>query len=117
MKKNSEVRIQESESISRGFRPRTPVHASRYPTGTLRANKSGIARPQRWLLYAGKPVHRTGSRPIPEGYTIKAATVRKRQDGWYVSIRIEDKSIPDIINRPLTEVNKIIGCDLGLTKL
>jgi putative transposase len=57
------------------------------------------------------------SRPIPIGYVIKAATVRKRQDAWYVSIRIEDKSIPDIVTKPLSEVNNIIGCDLGLTKL
>jgi putative transposase len=57
------------------------------------------------------------SRIIPSGFTIKAATIRKRQDGWYVSIRIEDKSIPDYIARPLTDVNKIVGCDLGITKL
>jgi putative transposase len=57
------------------------------------------------------------SRSIPDGFTIKAATLRKRQDGWYVSIRIEDKAIPDYIARPLTDVNKIVGCDLGITKL
>jgi putative transposase len=57
------------------------------------------------------------SRPIPDGFTIKAATIRKRQDGWYVSVRIEDKSVPDYIARPLADVNKAIGCDLGITKL
>jgi putative transposase len=57
------------------------------------------------------------SRSIPDGFTIKAATIRKRQDGWYISIRIEDKSVPDYIARPLTEVKSILGCDLGLTKL
>jgi putative transposase len=57
------------------------------------------------------------SRSIPDGFIIKAATLRKRQDGWYVSIRIEDKTIPDYIARPLTDVNKIVGCDLGITKL
>lgn len=57
------------------------------------------------------------SRLIPNGFTIKAATVRKRQDGWYVSLKIEDKTVPDYIARPLTEVTSIIGCDLGLTKL
>jgi len=57
------------------------------------------------------------SRVIPEGFTIKAATIRKRQDGWYVSIRIEDKSIPDYVSKPLKEVNSILGCDLGITKL
>ena len=57
------------------------------------------------------------SRPIPNGFVIKAATIRKRQDGWYVSLRIEDKSVPDYIAKPLTDVQSIIGCDLGLTKL
>ena len=57
------------------------------------------------------------SRSIPTGFTIKAATLRKRQDGWYVSIRIEDKTIPDYVKKPLNEVNSILGCDLGITKL
>ena len=57
------------------------------------------------------------SRPIPDGFNIKAATVRKRQDGWYISIRIEDKSVPDYIFRPLNEVQTVIGLDLGITKL
>jgi len=57
------------------------------------------------------------SRPIPDGYVIKATTVRKRQNGWYVSIRIEDKEVPNSIVKPLSEVNKIIGCDLGIKKL
>lgn len=57
------------------------------------------------------------SRVIPAGFVIKAATVRKRQDGWYISLRIEDKTVPDYIPKPLSEVNKVIGCDLGITKL
>ena len=57
------------------------------------------------------------SRAIPTGFTIKAATIRKRQDGWYVSVRIEDKTVPDYTPKPLVEVQSVIGCDLGLTKL
>ncbi|MBD2203813.1 IS200/IS605 family element transposase accessory protein TnpB [Calothrix sp. FACHB-1219] len=57
------------------------------------------------------------SRQIPSSFTIKAATIRKRQDGWYVSIKIEDKTVPDYVARPLSDVQSIIGCDLGLTKL
>ncbi|WP_310834025.1 transposase [Aetokthonos hydrillicola] len=57
------------------------------------------------------------SRPIPSGFTIKAATIRKRQDGWYVSIRIEDKTVPDYIPKPLTEIKSVLGCDMGITKL
>jgi putative transposase len=57
------------------------------------------------------------SRSIPVGFNIKAATVRKRQDGWYISLRIEDKLVPDYIAKPLSDVKSILGCDLGLTKL
>ena len=57
------------------------------------------------------------SRPIPDGFTVKAATIRQRQDGWYVSVRIEDKTVPDVVARSLTQVKSVIGCDLGITKL
>ncbi len=57
------------------------------------------------------------SRPIPNGFTIKACTARKRQDGWHISLRIEDKSVPEYRARPLEQVTKVIGCDLGITKL
>ena len=57
------------------------------------------------------------SRPIPDGFAIKAATIRQRQDGWYVSLRIEDKTVPDLVAKSLTEVSSAIGCDLGIAKL
>jgi putative transposase len=57
------------------------------------------------------------SRPIPPGFVIKAVTVRKRQDGWYVSVRIEDKTVANFTPKPLTEIEKVIGIDLGITKL
>ncbi len=57
------------------------------------------------------------SRPIPNGFTIKACTVRKRQNGWYISLRIEDKSVPEYSAKLLNNNPKVIGCDLGITKL
>jgi putative transposase len=57
------------------------------------------------------------SRPIPKVFTIKVCTVRKRQDGWHISLRVEDKSVPEYRARPLEQVTKIIRCDLGITKL
>ncbi|WP_264196515.1 RNA-guided endonuclease InsQ/TnpB family protein [Microseira wollei] len=57
------------------------------------------------------------SKPIPNGFIIKAATIRQRQDGWYVSLRIEDKTVPYLVAKSLTEVRSVIGCDLGITKL
>ncbi|WP_341739216.1 transposase [Microcoleus sp. CAWBG640] len=57
------------------------------------------------------------SRSIPDGFTIKACAVRKRQNGWYVSIRIEDKSVPEYSATAVGDNPKVIGCDLGITKL
>jgi putative transposase len=57
------------------------------------------------------------SRPIPIGFTIKAATIRKRSCGRYVSIRIEDKTVPDYVSKPLTEIKSVLGCDMGINKL
>jgi putative transposase len=57
------------------------------------------------------------SRPIPNGFAIKACTLRKRRNGWYVSIRIEDKSVPEYSAKLLGDNPKVIGCDLGITKL
>ena len=57
------------------------------------------------------------SRPIPNSFTIKAATIRQRQDGWYVSVRIEDKTVPEYKQSALTDVKSVIGCDLGITYL
>lgn len=57
------------------------------------------------------------SRPIPDGFTIKACAVRKRQNGWYVSVRIEDKSVPDYLAKSLKDVVKVIGFDMEITKL
>jgi putative transposase len=57
------------------------------------------------------------SRSIPDGFTIKACAARARQNGWYISVRIEDKSVPEYSATPRGDNPKVIGCDLGITKL
>ncbi|WP_439484522.1 RNA-guided endonuclease InsQ/TnpB family protein, partial [Cyclobacterium plantarum] len=57
------------------------------------------------------------SRQIPEGFRIKSVTVRQKADGWYVSISIENKSIPQSQPKDLDQVKSVIGCDLGIKKL
>lgn len=51
-------------------------------------------------------------RPIPEGFTLKTATICFKADGHYVSISAEDATIPEA--RPLDEVKSAVGIDLGL---
>jgi len=56
-------------------------------------------------------------RPIPERFTIKAAYVSRRADGWYITLTLEDKTVPS--RKPpeieATEENSI-GLDVGLEK-
>ena len=51
-------------------------------------------------------------RPIPEGFTLKTATICCRADGWYVSISMADETVPDLI--PLDEIKSAVGIDVGL---
>ncbi|MEQ9671657.1 RNA-guided endonuclease InsQ/TnpB family protein [Coleofasciculus sp. G2-EDA-02] len=56
-------------------------------------------------------------RPIPEGFTIKAALVSHRADGWYVTLTLEDKSVPSL-KPPKIEAmeDNSLGLDVGLEK-
>ncbi|MEG4071171.1 transposase [Microcoleus sp. Pol14C2] len=51
-------------------------------------------------------------RPMPEGFKIKTASVTKKADGYYVTLSLEDKTVPTI--KPDFNSNKIAGIDLGL---
>lgn len=57
------------------------------------------------------------SRPIPDGFKIKSATVRLKADGLYVSVKIEDKSVPAFPIIAPQDVKTAVGLDMGLTKL
>ena len=51
-------------------------------------------------------------RPIPDGFKIKTVSVTKKADGYYVTLSLEDKTVPDII--PATKVSNPVGIDMGL---
>ncbi len=53
-------------------------------------------------------------RPIPDGFTIKQATLVKKADGWYVSFSLEDNTVPAPL--PVDEIRKAVGIDVGLNK-
>ena len=52
-------------------------------------------------------------RPIPEGFKIKTATITKKADGWYVTLSLEDVSVPEL-SPELPSLNNTIGIDMGL---
>ncbi|NEP27581.1 transposase, partial [Moorena sp. SIO3I6] len=51
-------------------------------------------------------------RSIPEGFKIKTATVTRKADGYYVTLSIQDDTVPDVI--PVDSVKNPIGIDMGL---
>ncbi|NEQ87519.1 MAG: transposase, partial [Moorea sp. SIO2I5] len=51
-------------------------------------------------------------RPIPDGFKIKTATITRKADGYYVTLSIQDDTVPEII--PAAEVSNPIGIDMGL---
>jgi putative transposase len=53
-------------------------------------------------------------RLIPAGFIIKTATISLKFDGWYISLSLEDKSIPVFIPDETPREENTLGIDLGL---
>ncbi|GET37467.1 RNA-guided endonuclease InsQ/TnpB family protein [Microseira wollei] len=53
-------------------------------------------------------------RPIPDGFEIKQATIISLADGWYVSLAIEDSTVPTRL--PVDGIKSACGIDVGLEK-
>ncbi|WP_193197473.1 RNA-guided endonuclease InsQ/TnpB family protein [Nostoc sp. MG11] len=51
-------------------------------------------------------------RQIPDSFDIKTVSVTKKADGYYVTLSLEDKTIPTI--KPDFDVDNIVGIDVGL---
>ncbi|NEN98970.1 MAG: transposase, partial [Moorea sp. SIO3I7] len=51
-------------------------------------------------------------RPIPEGFKIKTATITRKADGYYVTLSIQDDTVPEII--PVDSATNPVGIDMGL---
>jgi putative transposase len=57
------------------------------------------------------------SRPISEDWKLKTVTIRKKADGFYVSLRLEDKTVPDLLPLKPEEIKTGLGADCGIRKL
>ncbi len=51
-------------------------------------------------------------RPIPDGFDIKTVSVTKKADGYYVTLNLDDKTVPTI--KPDFNPDNIVGIDVGL---
>lgn len=57
------------------------------------------------------------SRPLPIGFKIRTVTIRCKSNGWYMSVRLEDESVPAVLTIDKSQIQSAIGVDLGLKKL
>lgn len=88
---------------------------NRYRTFAYQRVKSDCIQGNRIELPKLGKVKFIQHRPIPNGFTIKRTLVTQKADGWYVTLTLEDISVPDkaSINIEPTEANSI-GVDAGL---
>ena len=56
-------------------------------------------------------------RSIPEGFKVKTASVTKKADGYYLTLIVEDKSLPDFEPDTVPTKDNSLAIDLGLEKL
>ena len=57
------------------------------------------------------------SRSLPVGFDIRTVTIRHKSDGWYMSVRLENKDIPALISIDTNQVKRVVAADLGIRKL
>ncbi|GFZ91522.1 RNA-guided endonuclease InsQ/TnpB family protein [Okeania sp. KiyG1] len=53
-------------------------------------------------------------RPIPEGFQIKTVTISRKVDGYYVTLSLEDKSVPALTTKVEPTLKNTLGIDMGL---
>ena len=56
-------------------------------------------------------------RPIQSGFQVKTASVTKKADGYYLTLIVEDKSVPEFEPDIIPNEDNSLAIDLGLEKL
>lgn len=93
------------------FKTRSKFKSFSYSPRQVKIAKNSVYLPGiGWMKYFN-------SRNIPTGFDIKTATIRRKADGWHISLRLEDKTIPDVPKIELAKVKTALGADLGINKL
>ncbi len=80
-----------------------------YPPGDVRFDGNRVRLPGiGWMKFFR-------SRLFLDGFLVRSVTVRRKTDGWYISVRLQDDSVPTLTEK--SEVKTAIGVDLGIAKL
>jgi putative transposase len=85
---------------------------NRYKTFTYPQMKEGCLQGNQINLPMFGKVKVVLHRQIPDGFKIKTASVTKKADGYYITLSLEDQSVPEI--KPDFNPDKITGIDVGL---
>ena len=93
------------------FKTKQRFKSFNYPPNQVQVEGNKIYLPKiGWMTFFQ-------SRPFPEGFALRSVCVRKKADGWYISIGLENKDIPQSSPKVIEEVESVIGGDLGSNKL
>ena len=80
------------------FKTRQRFKSFSYPPNQVKLELNKIYLPSiGWMRFFK-------SRNIPDGFQLKTVTVRSLADDWYVSIRIENKHVPQLKPKDLEQV-------------
>lgn len=55
------------------------------------------------------------SRSFPDGFAVRTVTVRRKADGWHISVLLSDETVPNVPTS--NSCQTAIGVDLGIKKL
>jgi putative transposase len=55
-------------------------------------------------------------RLLPDGFAVKTAIISHKSDGWYMTLTLEDVSVPEFTSEVKPTPDNSIGVDLGLEK-
>jgi putative transposase len=92
-------------------RPRFKAR-DRYRTFTYPAIKDDCIQNNKIILPKLGAIKVIQHRPIPDGFKIKTASITKKADGYYVTLSLEDPTVPTV--KPDINLEKIVGIDMGL---
>jgi putative transposase len=93
------------------FKNRSNFRSFEYKPGRVKLDGNKVYLPKiGWMRFFN-------SRPIPSGFVVRSVTIRKKTDGWFMSVRLEDSSVPELPVLPTSDIKTAVGLDMGLTKL
>ncbi len=82
-----------------------------FKPGTVRIQGNKIQFPKLgWMKFFD-------SRDITPNWEIRTVTITRDIDDWYVSVLLKDETIPDYHPKPASELQTIVGCDVGIKKI